>query len=256
MHSNNLPLYQSIANDLKKKILEEKDGRGAALPSEKSLCATYHVSRVTIRKALDELVHQKLIYKVPGSGSFSNVGNLSHSLEKSDHIFSFSEEMRHAGITPSSEIVFFHVIPATREIAEKIKIRIGTPIYYYQRNRLGNDDIYFIETTYMQVALFPDFSMQHLAASKFAYVEEHCKKKIVFSHQRIEPRLATQRESNLFKINKDSPLLRIHHTTYLDDASVMDYTIMDINPRVYEIHYTKKRPITLDPNASFNSLLP
>ena len=43
---------------------------GAQIPSEHDLCAELHVSRVTLREALRELVREKLLFKIQGKGTF------------------------------------------------------------------------------------------------------------------------------------------------------------------------------------------
>lgn len=67
----NIPLYIQIYNDLKNKIIENKYNE-EFLPSERLLSEEYHVERATLRRALQLLVKDNLLVKVPGSGSKVN----------------------------------------------------------------------------------------------------------------------------------------------------------------------------------------
>ena len=67
----NIPLYIQIYNDLKNKIIENKYNE-EFLPSERLLSEEYHVERATLRRALQLLVKDNLLIKVPGSGSKVN----------------------------------------------------------------------------------------------------------------------------------------------------------------------------------------
>lgn len=67
----NIPLYIQIYNDLKNKIIENRYNE-EFLPSERILSEEYNVERATLRRSLQLLVKDKLLIKVPGSGSKVN----------------------------------------------------------------------------------------------------------------------------------------------------------------------------------------
>ena len=67
-----LPIYKQIYNDLLEKIKSGTIKSGEKLPSEMELCRTYHVSRITSKRALDLLTEQGYIIRFPGKGSFIN----------------------------------------------------------------------------------------------------------------------------------------------------------------------------------------
>lgn len=64
------PLYRQIAADMLVTIDSSRMEPGAALPSEAELCVAYGVSRITIRKALDELVARQVVERRRGSGTY------------------------------------------------------------------------------------------------------------------------------------------------------------------------------------------
>ena len=60
------PKYVLIKDDFMKKIKSGELSAGAELPSESDLITQYQVSRVTVRRAIDELYHQGYIEKMQG----------------------------------------------------------------------------------------------------------------------------------------------------------------------------------------------
>lgn len=62
--------YTGIEDDLRRMIFADTSRAGDKLPSENVLAARYNVSRQTIRKALEALEHEGVIYAVHGSGRF------------------------------------------------------------------------------------------------------------------------------------------------------------------------------------------
>lgn len=64
------PLYKKILTDLREEILSGKLAVEEQLPTEKELSDRYQVSRITSKRALNELEQEGLIYRVRGKGSF------------------------------------------------------------------------------------------------------------------------------------------------------------------------------------------
>lgn len=64
------PLYEQIVTDLRNKILAGEYEPNTKLPAENELAKLYHVSRITSKRALEELKNEGFIYRVRGSGSF------------------------------------------------------------------------------------------------------------------------------------------------------------------------------------------
>ena len=65
-----LAKYEQIRQDIIHKIESMEYRPNQVIPSENELCASYGVSRITVRKAIDELVHEGLLYRIKGKGSF------------------------------------------------------------------------------------------------------------------------------------------------------------------------------------------
>jgi GntR family transcriptional regulator len=65
-----VPLYYQVEQDLRDRILRGEFGRDGMLPVEEALCESYGVSRITVRRAIDGLLAQRLVIKRHGVGSF------------------------------------------------------------------------------------------------------------------------------------------------------------------------------------------
>ncbi len=64
-----VPLYFQLIGELREKLLKRL-APGAMIPSERELCERFRVSRITVRKALEELTVNGEIYKLHGKGTF------------------------------------------------------------------------------------------------------------------------------------------------------------------------------------------
>lgn len=72
--------YSTLSKELKHEILKGSIKPGEMIPSENRLCELYGISRSSVRKGLDALVEEGLIYKVAGKGNFVSP-NLNHAPE-------------------------------------------------------------------------------------------------------------------------------------------------------------------------------
>ena len=87
MVPNNRPLYIQIMDCLKEKIKNGEFQPNKRLPTEKELAEEFNVSRITSKRALEELEREGIIYRKKGSGSYlrhkaynsANVGNVANS---------------------------------------------------------------------------------------------------------------------------------------------------------------------------------
>lgn len=80
--NSSTPLYTQVKERLKDLIQSGKYPEGSKLPSEKELCEKYHVSRITVRKAIEQLETSGMIYSVHGKGTFVKNSTINSSLMK------------------------------------------------------------------------------------------------------------------------------------------------------------------------------
>ncbi|WP_416352981.1 GntR family transcriptional regulator [Agrilactobacillus fermenti] len=87
------PLYQVIINDLSQLINTQQLKSGDRLPTESDLSRQYQVSRITAKRALDDLERAGMIYRKRGAGSFvaKSVTN-SNSKNTTQHIYLICEK--------------------------------------------------------------------------------------------------------------------------------------------------------------------
>ena len=68
--NNTTPFYEQVVDDLKMKMRQGTFSPGKRLPSIAELGKHYNVSSITVRKAVDKLVQEKLVFTRKGVGAF------------------------------------------------------------------------------------------------------------------------------------------------------------------------------------------
>ncbi len=79
-------LYEKVSNDLRKKIYSGELKAGERLPTEQELMERFEVSRITVKRALEDLKNEGLIYRVRGSGSYVSY-DVGHKKTEEDNIY-------------------------------------------------------------------------------------------------------------------------------------------------------------------------
>ncbi|MEI6157324.1 MAG: GntR family transcriptional regulator, partial [Atribacterota bacterium] len=65
-----IPLYYQLIEMIRKQVETSVLSPGVTIPSERELSEKYHISRPTVRQAIQELVHEGLLYRERGKGTF------------------------------------------------------------------------------------------------------------------------------------------------------------------------------------------
>src|SRR6056297_1996333 len=104
MLKKGVPRHSQISQWLRSQIEEGVFEPEEKLPSENELAKKFDVSRVTIRRALQSLESDEVIYRCQGLGSFVSDDRKKHSLVK---LTDFNEDMKKAGLEASSIVKRF-----------------------------------------------------------------------------------------------------------------------------------------------------
>lgn len=130
-----VPRYYEIEQSLRARIAAlEPD---APLPSDAQLCEEFGVSRMTARNAVQRLVQEGLVYRLPGRGTF--VADFGPHRPASN-LSSFSDEMRRRGREPSSHVLACVVRPAEPAETRRLALADGAEVVALQRLRLADGE--------------------------------------------------------------------------------------------------------------------
>src|SRR5579883_3425261 len=117
--SNPLPLYHQLKEVLRQQIRAGHLAPHTAIPSEPELVARYHVSRATVRQALTELVHEGLLYRQHGKGTFVCEPRVQQTVSE---LTSLSEELRSRGQRPGGLLIVSELVRGSETIREQLHL--------------------------------------------------------------------------------------------------------------------------------------
>jgi len=153
--------YRDIADDLRRRIAAGELGAGRVLPSESELSGEYAVSRVTIRKALEELRRERLVDSRQGFGWFVAVDPVSQTLGR---LGTIEAQLAESGATPERRILDFEVErppPRARQVLGE------GPVLRVRRVNLADGVPFARVTVWCPEALAADLSVTDVARASF-----------------------------------------------------------------------------------------
>lgn len=207
MLQEGIPRHKQITEWLRNQIEEENYQADDKLPSENELCKKFEVSRVTVRKALQVLENENIIYRSQGLGSFVCDDRLRHSfIELTD----FEEDMRRAGLEPTSQVIQLKPLEASDQIAGKLALDPGSNVVRLDRLRLGDDQPIAYDTTWLPMfygQLIEDYDLQHKTI--YHILEEDYDIPVEKGYFRMEAANATSDIAGHLNINDGTALLLI-----------------------------------------------
>ncbi|USD59510.1 MULTISPECIES: GntR family transcriptional regulator [Vibrio] len=231
-------LYKKVMQDLKSRIDSEEFAIGDTLPTERDLIDAYSVSRITVRKAIEELVKLGLVEKRQGAGSTIIGKTMTGSMS---NLRSTSEYMSDAGSTLEYKVVEFTLADPDEDVAAALKIGMDEKVYFIRRFKLINGVPSIYEDSYMPVAMFPQMNIMSLQGSKYQYLEKDLGLQIDGALQDFEAVMPDSHLCEVFEIPSDVPIIRLLSTGKLKDGSIFEYTKLYFKPNTYSYkHYLKR----------------
>lgn len=210
-HSS-LPLHQQLYEILRRKILQDEWQVGDMIPPEPELMDQYNLSRITVRRGLNRLANEGLIYRQQGRGSFVAERTLEQGLTR---IVSFTEDMNQRGMTPRTEVLFSDLVPAPEDVAESLDLQPGEEMARIERLRIANDEPLSIEESFLVHSYCPGILDDDYADSPLREaLESNFGIQIVRAKQIIRAVRASTRQARLLDISARSPLLFIERVSY------------------------------------------
>lgn len=215
------PKYYAVKIDLLNRINTGEFKCGDKLPSESELVAIYNVSRITIRKALEELVADRVVYRVQGKGTF--VQNTAEAKETKyrKSVSSCSNLLRSFHMTPTRRIINRKVVSCPEDVAQRLNLVPGSQVLLYERIYYGDDDPAIYGKSYIALDHLPDFDKFDLAElSMVQIIEEKYHKRIYKFDRKLRAISAPNDIAKKLNILAGFPLLHLTFVSCFEDSNI------------------------------------
>ena len=225
--STDLPRHRKLYEALRRHIEEGVYKKGELLPSENDLCALHNLTRPTVRKALDKLMHEGYIQKQQGLGSIvqgkpTGIGILSFHGTTS----AIGEQNLRTkiivkpGIRAWDNAFSFDISELEKEVG----------CIYFERLRLVNEEPIFYDITMLPNINLPRFtSRQFEDRSLFDILRQNYQIQVSGGEQKIFATLAEPRIQKYFKVKDTHPILTLERKLHTNRPGYFFYSQVTCN---------------------------
>ena len=203
------PLYRQLMQRIRVDIEKGKYPEGSRIPPEHELEQLYQVSRVTVRRALAELTEEGLLERKQGKGTFVSAPRIRQDLKS---LHSFYDACKQNGRVPTTEVIHVKETTAEARDAEELNLRPGSRIVETLRVRKADGEPVVLERNRFSMA-FAYLEDEDLRGSLYAVLREYGAEPTQAVHDRSLT-LATEEQAALLKVERGTPLLRLHELIF------------------------------------------
>jgi len=217
-----LPLYAQLKERLIASVERGDFVPGDQLPSQRVLCERYGMSHMTVRRAINELLHEGLIYAIAGKGLY--VADSKQDAE-SEPLHSFSEETTRRGMKASSKVLTAKIVGASTTLARALSVEVGAQLVYLYRLRLADGAPMALQVTYLPHTLCPGLLEHDLEqGSLFAVLHNVYGLHLAHSTRTVEATLADEQQASRLQLTPPAALLVVEQLTYLDSGQAIEFS--------------------------------
>ena len=216
------PLYEQIKEYILHNIQVGAYPPHSRLPSERDLAKQFGVSRLTVNKAIKELITAGWLHTQVGKGTFIKDEPIDFELEM---LTSFTEEISRRGQSVSSRVIEARIMPSDLRTARQLKIPTGVAILRLKRIRMANKRPIALENSAVIASVCPGILDRHNFArdSLYQVLRYEYDVMLTYAEQIFEARAAAEDEAEYLGIRPDDPLLAISRITYTQKDSPVEY---------------------------------
>lgn len=223
-------VYRTVMHDIKQNILDNKYD-GMRLPDERSLAEYYQVSRSSMKRAMELLSQQGIVFKKRGSGTFINPLYL-----KNQSLFRYegsnlglTDSLKVPGKKQGIKLLDFNVVKASESIRQDLFLNEDDFVYEFRRLRYLDAQPFLIETGYVPIKIVPELKPENLQKSLFNYLEDTQNKVVTKAFLNITVEPSSKEDQERMTLKTTEPVGVIEGIFFLDDGTPFEVSTMRIH---------------------------
>lgn len=215
------PLYLRLAEAIRSDIESGRWKPGDQIPTESELGKIHGVSRAVVRQAVGLLVNREILRRAQGRGTFVAAPRLRQDPHR---LLSFTADMLNRGLTPGSMLLHARLVTASWDLAERLDLAEGDPVWEIARLRLAGGAPMGLQTAYLPARVCPDLPVDSLReGSLYSMLREHY---AIVPTRASETYVATglsKEEARVLQTSEGAACLAVERTTRDAGGRVFEY---------------------------------
>jgi GntR family transcriptional regulator len=212
-NSGDQPLYEIVRAGILDRLRTGEWAAGDKIPTEPQLAAAFGVGIGTIRRAVEELVTERLLIRRARRGTIVAKFADEHAF---DEYFNFVDR-NGASVKVSARLLRFGKERATPALAAILGLERGARLASVENLRLLDDMPVMLDHLWIPYGVFPDLNADAFAARRgsiYGFYQEHFGISVVRVVEDLGGAVADDKVASALNIAVGAPVLRIERTAY------------------------------------------
>jgi GntR family transcriptional regulator len=214
-------LYSRVETVLAGEITDGALTVGDQLPTEDDLVTRFEVSRITVRRAIQNLVNRGLVEIRRGKGTFVAAPKITQELTE---LSGFVEDMHALGRQPTARVIGKEVVTADASVASHLALTKGERVVRIRRVRLADGVPLSFDETYLPLKIGKKIITNNLKVEPiFSLLERKYGVPLIEAEYKLEAVAAEAEVAAALRVRQGSPIFRIERTSYSTGDQPVDY---------------------------------
>ncbi len=234
-----VPLYHQIFLILRNRIYGGDLAAGERVPGEQELAAEFRVSRITAKRALNELADAGLVVRERGRGT--RVIKRPPAPAVTSSIEGWLENISLMGISTTARVLAFGYVAASEDIAHALDIEAGTEVQHAVRVRSLDGEPMSYLVTYVPAEIGHQFDRDDLDAQPLLHLLEMAGVDVASARQTISATIADAEVASALSIPAGGPLIEVRRVVCDGSQRPVEYLRVLYRPDVYRFEMSMRR---------------
>jgi GntR family transcriptional regulator len=214
-------LYSRVETVLAGEIADGDPRVGDQLPTEDRLIARFGVSRITVRRAIQNLVSRGLVEIRRGRGTFVAAPKITQELRE---LSGFVEDMHALGRKPTARVIGKDIVTADATVARQLALTKGERVVRIRRVRLADGIPLSFDETFLPLEIGKKIITNNLKVEPiFSLLERKYEIPLIEAEYKLDAVPAKADVAATLKVKQRSPIFRIERTSYSTGGRPVDY---------------------------------
>lgn len=204
-----VPLYMQIKEDIKAAIQQGVYKAKEKIPTEPELSAEYSVSRITVRRAIEELCGEGYLIKRQGLGTFVSTPRIHRKITEGNRLESFSTLCQSCNMVAGAHLLSRQIVPIRQEEQEFFGLGSDALLIYVERLRTADNLPIFLENMFFPYQTYRGLMTEDLNNRSIFQVMKQIDGRTVndTSRRTLEIAKASPKQAQKLGISTGEPLL-------------------------------------------------
>ncbi|MCX6090662.1 MAG: GntR family transcriptional regulator [Candidatus Atribacteria bacterium] len=239
-----VPIHLQLRKIILSMIESGKLKPGDKLYSESEFCKLFDISRMTVRRVINDLANEGYIQRVAGKGSFVCEPKI---IEKLTYVSTFAEDMHSRGLKPNRKLLERKIEEPNTKVTEMLNLVQNDNVICIKMLLYANEEPICLQEVFLPFPLFKNFmllSIEEVEQKDLCEIlNTYITRPVLWAKQTLEAVLLKSKDARLLEVSTNVPGLLCERVTFDELDTPIEYVTFLYRADRYKFMIDKRNVI-------------